>query len=188
MVKLDTIYTRGGDKGETSLGDGTRVAKQSLRIAALGEVDEANAAVGLARAACADAALAAALGAIQNELFDLGADLCVPQGDARPRLRVAEAQVSRLESEIDAANARLPALESFVLPGGTEAAARLHLARCVVRRAERAVAALAAQEPVNPLALAYLNRLSDHLFVAARRANEDGSRDVTWRPGATVGG
>jgi cob(I)alamin adenosyltransferase len=188
MVKLDTIYTRGGDGGETSLGDGTRVAKEDLRIAALGEVDEANAAVGLARAACVDAALAAALGTIQNELFDLGADLCVPEGDARPRLRIAEAQVRRLEAEIDAGSERLAPLDSFVLPGGTEAAARLHLARCVVRRAERAVAALAARERVNPAALAYLNRLSDHLFVAARRANDDGRRDVKWRPGATAAG
>jgi cob(I)alamin adenosyltransferase len=164
------------------------VAKHDLRIAALGEVDEANAAVGLARAACADAASAGALGTIQNELFDLGADLCVPQGDPRTRLRVSAAQVARLESEIDAANEHLPALDSFVLPGGSEAAARLHLARCVVRRAERAVAALAAREAVNPAALAYLNRLSDHLFVAARRANGDGARDVKWTPGQTAGG
>ena len=188
MVKLDRIYTRGGDAGETSLGDGTRVPKQNPRIAALGEVDEANAAIGLARRSCPDPALAAALGTIQNELFDLGADLCVPQGGDRPRLRVTAAQVARLESEIDAANERLPPLTSFVLPGGTEAAARLHLARCVVRRAERAVAALAAQEAVNPAALAYLNRLSDHLFVSARRANDDGRGDVMWTPGATRGG
>jgi cob(I)alamin adenosyltransferase len=188
MVKLDRIYTRGGDAGETSLGDGTRVAKHAARIAALGEVDEANAAIGLARAACADAELASALATIQNELFDLGADLCVPEGDGRARLRVSAAQVARLEAEIDAANARLPALQSFVLPGGSEAAARLHYARCVVRRAERAVTALAAREAVNPAALAYLNRLSDHLFVAARRANDHGRRDVTWKPGATLGG
>lgn len=188
MVKLDRIYTRGGDAGETSLGDGARVAKHTARIAALGDVDEANAAVGLARAACADSELAAALGTIQNELFDLGADLCVPDGGERPRLRVSAAQVARLETEIDAANARLAPLASFVLPGGSEAAARLHLARCVVRRAERAVTALASREPVNPAALAYLNRLSDHLFVAARRANDDGRRDVTWKPGATASG
>ena len=188
MVKLDRIYTRGGDDGETSLGEGTRTPKHSARIVALGEVDEANAAIGLARVACADAALTAALGTIQNELFDLGADLCVPLADDRPRLRVAAAQVTRLEAEIDAANERLAPLTSFVLPGGSEAAARLHLARTVVRRAERAVAALAAREPVNPAALAYLNRLSDLLFVFARRANDGGRGDVTWSPGATAKG
>lgn len=186
MVKLDRIYTRGGDAGETSLGEGTRTPKHAPRIVALGEVDEANAAIGVARAACTDPALVAALGIIQNELFDLGADLCVPTGGARTRLRVTDAQVARLEAEIDAANESLPALDSFVLPGGSEAAARLHLARCVVRRAERAVAALAACESVTPAALAYLNRLSDHLFVAARQANDGGRRDVKWRPGATA--
>jgi len=185
MVKLDRIYTRGGDAGETSLGDGARLPKHAPRIAALGEVDEANAAIGVARVA-AGPALDAALATIQNELFDLGADLCVPAGDTRTRLRVTDAQVARLEAEIDAANDSLLALDSFVLPGGTETAARLHLARCVVRRAERAVAALAAREPVNPAALAYLNRLSDHLFVAARQANDGGRRDVKWRPGATA--
>ena len=185
MVKLDRIYTRGGDAGETSLGDGTRLPKHAPRITALGEVDEANAAIGMARAG-ADPALCTVLAMIQNELFDLGADLCVPAGDPRARLRVTGAQVARLEAEIDAANDSLPALDSFVLPGGTETAARLHFARCVVRRAERAVAALAAREPVNPAALAYLNRLSDHLFVAARQANDGGRRDVKWRPGATT--
>jgi cob(I)alamin adenosyltransferase len=188
MVKLDRIYTRGGDAGETSLGDGARVAKHDARLVALGEVDEANAALGLARAACTDAAAAASLGTVQNELFDLGADLCVPLTDGRTRLRVTAAQVARLEAEIDAANERLPPLTSFVLPGGSEAAARLHLARAVVRRAERAAAALAAREAVNPATLAYLNRLSDYLFVAARRANDDGRGDVTWTPGATASG
>jgi len=187
MVKLDRIYTRGGDAGETSLGDGTRVAKHGARIVALGEVDEANAAVGLARAACAATALATPLGTIQNELFDLGADLCVPLADERTRLRITAAQVTRLEGEIDAANERLAPLTSFVLPGGSEAAARLHLARAVVRRAERAVTALAAGESVNPDARAYLNRLSDYLFVAARLANDAGRGDVTWVPGATAG-
>jgi cob(I)alamin adenosyltransferase len=187
MVKLDRIYTRGGDAGETSLGDGARTPKYDARIAALGEVDEANAALGCARAGCIDPALVASLGMIQNELFDLGADLCVPSTDGRARLRVTAAQVARLEAEIDAANERLAPLTSFVLPGGSETAARLHLARAVARRAERAVAALAAREPVNPAALAYINRLSDYLFVAARCANDDGRGDVTWIPGATTG-
>jgi cob(I)alamin adenosyltransferase len=187
MVKLDRIYTRGGDAGETSLGDGTRMPKHGARIAALGEVDEANAAIGLARSGCTDSALVASLGTIQNELFDLGADLCVPLTDERARLRVTAAQVARLEGEIDATNDRLAPLTSFVLPGGSETAARLHLARGVARRAERAVAALAAREAVNPATLAYLNRLSDYLFVAARRANDEGRADVTWVPGATTG-
>jgi cob(I)alamin adenosyltransferase len=186
MVKLDKIYTRGGDRGETSLGEGSRLPKHSPRVAALGEVDEANAAIGVARATGEDRARDAALAAIQNELFDLGADLCVPLGDPKTRLRVTEAQVTRLEAAIDAVNDALPALDSFVLPGGSREAAALHLARCVVRRAERALCALAAAEPVNPAALAYLNRLSDYLFVAARQANDGGKRDVKWRPGMTA--
>jgi cob(I)alamin adenosyltransferase len=186
VVKLDRIYTRGGDKGETSLGDGTRAPKHAARIAAVGEVDEANAAIGLVRAGLADGPLDAALARIQNELFDLGADLCVPEDAAgRARLRVTAAQVARLEAEIDGANESLAPLDSFVLPGGTETASRLHLARTVVRRAERAASALAAAEPVNPVALAYLNRLSDLLFVLARAANDGGAGDVKWSPGAT---
>jgi cob(I)alamin adenosyltransferase len=186
MVKLDKIYTRGGDRGETSLGEGSRLPKHSARIAALGEVDEANAAIGVARAASEDRTRDAALAAIQNELFDLGADLCVPLSDARTRLRVTEAQVSRLEAAIDAINDRLPELDSFILPGGSREAAALHLARAVARRAERALSALAAAERVNPAALAYLNRLSDFLFVAARAANDGGKRDVKWHPGMTA--
>jgi cob(I)alamin adenosyltransferase len=184
MVKLDRIYTRGGDAGETSLADGTRTPKHALRIVALGEVDEANAAIGIARTIAADAALDAELARIQNDLFDLGADIAVPgMGDGR--LRIAATQVARLEAEIDAARAAQAPLESFVLPGGSPLAAHLHFARAVVRRAERALASLAATEPVNPQAVAYLNRLSDHLFVAARRANDNGKSDVLWRPGAT---
>ncbi|HUZ71862.1 MAG TPA: cob(I)yrinic acid a,c-diamide adenosyltransferase [Stellaceae bacterium] len=185
MVRLTRIYTRGGDAGETSLGDGSRVAKPSLRVAAFGTVDEANAAIGLARLHTAgedDAMLAR----IQNDLFDLGADLCNPETGRRTEgaLRIAADQVDRLEREIDALNAELPPLESFVLPGGSPAAAHLHLARTVVRRAERLTAALAAAEPVNPEALRYLNRLSDHLFVLSRHVNDRGGRDVLWRPGA----
>jgi cob(I)alamin adenosyltransferase len=165
------------------------VAKDSLRIAAMGEVDEANAAIGLARAGLADRALDDSLARIQNELFDLGAALCVAEpapGRAGPH--VTAAQVARLEAEMDAATARIAPLDSFILPGGTEAAARLHLARTVVRRAERALAAVAAAEKVDPVALAYLNRLSDWLFVAARLANDGGLADVKWRPGATSQG
>ena len=186
VVKLDRIYTRGGDAGETSLGDGSRAAKHAPRVAAIGEVDEANAAIGLVRTILADGPLDAALARIQNELFDLGADLCVPESESdRARLRVSAQQVARLESEIDAANAALAPLDSFILPGGTEIAARLHLARTIVRRAERAASALAAVEKVNAQALAYLNRLSDLLFVLAREANDGGAGDVKWSPGAT---
>jgi cob(I)alamin adenosyltransferase len=186
MVRLTRIYTRGGDAGETSLGDGSRVAKQSLRVEAFGTVDEANAAIGLARLHTegdADAMLAR----IQNDLFDLGADLCTPETGRRAAgaLRIVAAQVERLEAEIDAINAELAPLDSFVLPGGSAAAANLHLARTVTRRAERLVCALAAAEPVNPEAVKYLNRLSDHLFVLSRRLNDNGARDVLWRPGAT---
>jgi cob(I)alamin adenosyltransferase len=186
MVRLTRIYTRGGDRGETSLGDGSRVPKQALRVAAFGTVDEANAAIGLARLH-ADVDIDAILGRIQNDLFDLGADLCTPEGGRRGEgaLRVAATQVERLEREIDAMNASLRPLDSFILPGGSAAAAHLHLARTVVRRAERLVSDLAQHEPVNPDALRYLNRLSDHLFVLGRRANDNGARDVLWVPGAT---
>jgi len=183
MVKLTKIYTCGGDQGETSLGDGARRAKDDTRIAAYGTVDEANAVIGLARLYLTgdDDAMTAR---IQDDLFDLGADLCVPEGAERRALRMTAAQVERLESEIDALNARLQPLESFILPAGSPAAAHLHHARTVVRRAERLMVRLARTEPVNPDAIKYVNRLSDHLFVLARHANEDGARDVLWRPGA----
>ena len=188
MVVLNRIYTRTGDAGETALGDGSRVPKTAPRVESYGTVDELNAALGLARLHAAgptDAALAR----IQNDLFDLGADLCTPgfEADAdapRPRLRIVAAQVARLEAEIDAMNAGLAPLRSFVLPGGTPLAAHLHLARTVCRRAERLTVALAGLEPVNPEAVRYLNRLSDWLFVAARVANDGGAADVLWVPGA----
>lgn len=184
MVTLSRIYTRGGDEGRTSLGDGARVAKHSPRVEAYGTVDEANAAIGLVRLHTtgeADAMLAR----IQNDLFDLGADLCRPGADVDDgRLRVIDSQVARLEREIDAMNAELAPLRSFVLPGGSPASAYLHLARTVVRRAERLVVALAETEAVNPAAIRYLNRLSDHLFVLARYLNDKGARDVLWVPGA----
>lgn len=182
MVRLTRIYTGGGDAGETSLGGGARVAKHDRRVEAYGTVDEANAAIGVARSETGGAA-DAMLARIQNDLFDLGADLCRP-GPLEEGLRIAQSQIDRLEGEIDAMNARLRPLDSFVLPGGARAAAALHLARTVVRRAERLIAALAAAEPVNPLALTYANRLSDHLFVLARHLNEDGAADVLWVPGA----
>ena len=188
MVRLTRIYTRGGDKGETSLGDGSRVPKQALRVEAYGTVDEANAAIGLARLHTGgDADADAMLGRVQNDLFDLGADLCTPEAGRRAAgaLRIVAAQVERLEAEIDAMNAGLAPLDSFVLPGGSAAAAHLHLARTVTRRAERLVCSLAAAEPVNPEAVKYLNRLSDHLFVLGRRLNDNGARDVLWQPGAT---
>jgi cob(I)alamin adenosyltransferase len=185
MVRLTRIYTRGGDGGETSLGDGSRVPKQHLRVEAFGTVDEANAAIGLARLHAAGD-VDAALARIQNDLFDLGADLCNPDGGkhAATALRILPSQVERLEHEIDALNAELTPLDSFVLPGGTACAAYLHLARTVTRRAERLVAALAAAETVNPEALKYLNRLSDQLFVLSRHVNGKGAGDVLWRPGA----
>jgi cob(I)alamin adenosyltransferase len=185
MVKLTRIYTRGGDRGETSLGDGTRVAKHDLRVAAFGTVDEANAVIGLARLH-ADPDADAMLARIQNDLFDLGADLCRPGADPDEgkALRMQPAQVERLEQEIDGLNAALQPLESFVLPGGRPAAAYLHQARTVVRRAERLTTELAARQPVNPIAIRYLNRLSDHLFVLGRYLNDKGAADVLWVPGA----
>jgi len=182
MVKLTRIYTRGGDKGKTSLGTGTRVAKHDPRVAAYGTVDEANAALGLARLHTqgeADLLLAR----IQHDLFDLGADLCTPEGKEKPALRILDTQVGRLEGEIDTMNVRLKPLDSFVLPGGSAASAYLHLARTIVRRAEREMTHLSATETVNPAALRYINRLSDHLFVLARLLNEEGRRDVLWQPG-----
>jgi cob(I)alamin adenosyltransferase len=185
MVRLTRIYTKGGDAGETSLGDGSRVPKQNLRVAAFGTVDETNAAIGLARLH-AEGEVDAALARIQNDLFDLGADLCNPAGGkhAETALRILPSQVKRLEREIDALNAELKPLDSFVLPGGTACAAYLHLARTVARRAERLVAELTAAEAVNPEALKFLNRLSDHLFVLSRHVNDKGAGDVLWRPGA----
>src|SRR5262249_26246850 len=175
-------YTKGGDKGRTSLGNGRRVAKHDPRVEAYGTVDEANAAIGLARLHVAPEA-DEMLGRIQNDLFDLGADLCQPD-QAPGALRIVEAQVERLEREIDGMNAALQPLESFILPGGLPAAAHLHLARTVARRAERAITALAEGSPVNPAAVRYINRLSDHLFVLSRYLNERGAKDVLWRPGA----
>jgi len=183
MVRLTRIYTRGGDKGETSLGDGSRVVKHDPRVAAYGTVDEANAVIGLARLHTEGAA-DDMLSRIQNDLFDLGADLCRPEGRKGGELRIVQAQVDRLEREIDELNQGLEPLESFVLPGGTAPAAWLHLARTVVRRAERLITELAGGEPLNPLAISYVNRLSDHLFVLARHLNERGEKDVLWRPGA----
>ena len=189
MVRLTRIYTRTGDKGSTSLGDGARVPKHALRVEAFGAVDEANAAVGLARLH-AKGKFDVLLARIQNDLFDLGADLCVPETtkSTKSRLRIAEAQVVRLEREIDAMNAKLKPLNSFVLPGGSALAAHLHLARTIVRRAERKMTQLAKSEKVGEAALRYVNRLSDHLFVASRMANAKGARDVLWIPGATTGG
>lgn len=186
MVKLDKIYTRGGDKGQTSLSNGERVVKHALRVEAYGTADEANAALGLARLhtqALPD--LDAMLGRIQNDLFDLGADLATPEQDNPkwPPLRVVQAQVDRLEAEIDSMNAVIPPLNSFILPGGSPAAAYLHLARTLARRAERLAVHLAEQENINPVVVRYLNRLSDHLFVAARHANNNGADDVLWVPG-----
>jgi cob(I)alamin adenosyltransferase len=186
MVILNRIYTKTGDKGETALGDGTRGPKYALRISAYGTIDEANAAIGLARLHT-DGEMDAMLARIQNDLFDLGADLSVPETTKRNerRLRIVDAQVERLEREIDSMNAELSPLTSFVLSGGKPAAAHLHLARTIVRRAERLMVELAAEEPVNDAAIKYANRLSDHLFVAARFANGKGADDVLWVPGAT---
>ena len=185
MVKLDKIYTRGGDGGETSLGGGNRVAKHDIRVAAYGTVDEANAVIGLARQHTegdADDMLAR----IQNDLFDLGADLCRPGGGEKDAdmLRITAQQVKRLEDEIDAMNEDLEPLESFILPGGSPAGAWLHLGRTVVRRAERLITELAETEGVNAEAVKYANRLSDHLFQLARTVNDHGRKDVLWEPGA----
>ena len=181
MVRIDRVVTRGGDGGETSLGDGARVRKDSAWVEAIGAVDEANAAVGLLRLHTRDRPEDAMLARIQNDLFDAGADLCVP-GEGGERLRLNDAPNERLEAEVAGMNATLPKLTSFVLPGGTEAAAHAHLARTAVRRAERSVVRLAADAPVNPTLLRFLNRLSDHLFVLSRVLNE--GEDVLWVPGA----
>ncbi len=191
MVQLTKIYTRTGDEGRTSLGDGKRVSKTHPRVAAYGAVDELNTAIGLVLALGHAGDEADLLRRIQNELFDVGADLAVPpkEGEAPgARLRLTPEHIAHLEAAIDRLNARLQPLKSFVLPGGTPAAAWLHQARVVCRRAERETVALAEQEPVNPLTLRYLNRLSDLLFVLARVANGDGRLDSLWEPGGTVAG
>ena len=185
MVKLNRIYTRTGDKGDTGLGDGSRVAKHDRRVEAFGTVDETNATIGLAQLH-AEGELQQVLATVQNDLFDVGADLCTPEQEAPkyPPLRVTATQVDFLERQIDAMNADLASLRSFILPGGTPLAAHLHLARTVARRAERLVTQLMVDQAVNPEVLRYMNRLSDLLFVAARKANDNGTGDVLWVPGA----
>jgi cob(I)alamin adenosyltransferase len=186
MVVLNRIYTRTGDDGTTALGNGERRPKHDLRVSAYGTVDETNAAIGVVRVHLKDAPLDAMLGMIQNDLFDLGADLAVPQREGKSeRLRVLASQVERLERDIDSLNEKLAPLTSFVLPGGTPAAAYLHLARTICRRAERIMVELAArpEEPVSDAAIQYMNRLSDFLFVASRAANHNGAGDVLWVPG-----
>ncbi len=185
MVRLDRIVTRGGDGGETSLGDGRRVGKDTPRIEALGALDEASCAIGLARLHLAsDKEADDMLARVQNDLFDLGADLAVPpEAGGRQRLRIAVTHIARLEAEVAALNATLKPLGSFILPGGSPAAAHVHLARALVRRAERAIVALARGEACGPHVLPFINRLSDHLFVLARRLNDNGGADVLWKPG-----
>jgi cob(I)alamin adenosyltransferase len=184
-VRLTRIYTRGGDAGETSLGDGSRVSKLDARIAAYGTVDELNAALGVALAADCPDDVRNALGRVQNELFDLGADLSVP-AERESRLRVTQSQVDALEQECDHFNAELPELKSFVLPGGGEASTRLHVARTVCRRAERETLAASEVHEINPLAVVYLNRLSDLLFILARAVNAaEGREEPLWRPGSS---
>jgi cob(I)alamin adenosyltransferase len=186
LVKLNKIYTRTGDGGSAGLVDGSRVSKASLRMAAIGDVDEANAAIGVAIAALPLGDVAERLLTIQNDLFDLGADAATP-GNVDGALRIVASQVERLEQEIDAMNAGLEPLTSFILPGGSAAVAALHLARAVVRRAERTAVALNEAEPLNPQLLAYLNRLSDHMFVCARLIASRTGGDVLWKPGASRG-
>ncbi|AUW59539.1 ATP:cob(I)alamin adenosyltransferase [Sphingobium sp. SCG-1] len=188
MVKLNRIYTRTGDAGTTGLVDGSRVPKHDLRLAAMGDVDEANSAIGLAVVALGKAPEAHDLQIIQNDLFDLGADLATPGEDFTPgpmALRIVQSQVTRLEQDIDAMNESLAPLNSFILPGGSPAAAAVHLARAVVRRAERSATLAAQSMSLNPLALAYINRLSDYFFVLARRLNGNGSTDIKWVPGGS---
>jgi cob(I)alamin adenosyltransferase len=185
MVYLSRIYTKTGDLGDTGLGDGSRVPKDHSRVAAYGTTDELNALLGVALLQIHDGAVTEMIQNIQNDLFDLGADLCLPEKDGETRLRVQAEQALRLEKEIDQLNERLQPLTSFILPGGTPAAAWCHLARTVCRRAEREVVALSHQEKVNPQVIVYLNRLSDLLFVLARVCNNDGKNDVLWSPGKT---
>ena len=187
MVKLNKIYTRTGDKGDTGLADGSRLPKHAPRVAAYGDVDETNAVLGIVRlhtTGKADTMLAR----IQNELFDLGADLATPEDDSRDAsisLRIIPSQVNRLESEIDEMNATIDALTSFILPGGSIASCHLHHARTVARRAERSVTYASTKTSINPLAIQYINRLSDHLFVMARLLNDEGREDILWQPGST---
>jgi cob(I)alamin adenosyltransferase len=184
-MRLDRIYTRGGDGGLTSLGDGARVPKHAARIRAMGGLDEANAGIGIVLLHIEDPEMRASLGIVQNDLFDVGADLCRPEREEEKKapLRVTAGQVASLERAIDRYNEALQPLTSFVLPGGSPTSAYLHLARGIVRRAERDIAELASTEPINPEALKYVNRLSDLLFVLARHANDGGAGDVLWRPG-----
>jgi len=185
MVKLNKIYTRTGDDGSTGLADGSRVDKDSLRVKAYGDVDEANSTLGVARLYIDHVGLNRMLERIQNDLFDLGADLATPEmEDDSMSLRIVQSQIDRLETELDGLNADLSALDSFVLPGGSKPAAYLHLARAITRRAEREVVSAAKSEQINPLAVKYINRLSDFLFVAARWCNDQGKSDVKWVPGA----
>jgi len=183
MVRIDVVVTRGGDGGETSLGDGTRRRKDAARVEAIGAVDEANAAIGVLRLQTRDTpGIDAMLARVQNDLFDVGADLSVP-GEAGDRLRITDGPVARLESEVATMNDDLPKLTSFILPGGSAGAAQAHLARTIVRRAEREVVRLAADDAVTPALLRYLNRLSDHLFILARVLNGNGADEVLWVPG-----
>ena len=184
MVRLNKIYTRTGDEGTAGLVDGSRISKSGLRMTAIGEVDEANAAIGVAIAAMPEGTIRSDLVRIQNDLFDLGADVATP-GEIEGALRIVASQVERLEREIDAMNADLAPLTSFILPSGSAAVAALHLARTVIRRAERATVALNEAEALNPHLLSYINRLSDHLFVAARKVAAGEGGDVLWQPGAT---
>jgi len=192
MVKLNKIYTRTGDEGSTGLVDGSRTPKHSARMEAIGEVDEANSVLGFAAIALQGGEHEASITRVQNDLFDLGADLATPLGalggkDFEPSemvLRIVASQVKWIEESIDAVNENLEPLTSFILPGGSEAAARVHIARAAVRRAERSVTRMAAEEPTNPQAIAYINRLSDYLFVLARVLNENGAADIKWIPGA----
>ena len=188
MVRLNKIYTRTGDAGETGLVDGSRIAKDHPRAQAIGDVDELNSAIGLALVHVSSDSARAMLSCIQNELFDLGADLATPGEDFEPsemELRIVQGQVDRLESEIDAMNDELEPLKSFILPGGGKGAAHVHLARTIARRAERSVVTAARQVALNPLARIYLNRLSDHLFVLGRLLAKEGGGDILWQPGAT---
>lgn len=190
MVRLNKIYTRTGDSGETGLVDGSRISKAHPRASAIGDVDEANSAIGVALLHVESGQHRAMLSAIQNELFDLGADLATPGEDFAPGemvLRIVQDQIDRLEREIDAMNAALEPLRSFILPGGGAGAAHLHLARTIVRRAERVAVEAAGEVSLNPLALTYLNRLSDHLFVLARLVARSGEGDILWKPGGTRG-
>jgi len=188
MVRLNQIYTRTGDAGDTGLVDGSRISKAHPRAQAIGDVDELNSAIGVALLHVASDEARAMLGRVQNELFDLGADLATPGEEFAPSettLRVVQAQVDRLEAEIDAMNEKLEALKSFILPGGSQGAAYVHLARAMARRAERSVVNARREVALNPIARVYLNRLSDHLFVLARKLAKDEGGDILWQPGAT---